>query len=69
MRYKAVQIPEEMFEKIKELIEGNPGLGYPSVRSFIEDAVYRHVRQLNKVIHLLKENTNERYCEKEGSNS
>ncbi|MBO8182018.1 MAG: hypothetical protein H0Z28_04395 [Archaeoglobus sp.] len=37
--YKGVTLPAEMVEKIKEVIENYPEMGYSSVSEFIKDAI------------------------------
>jgi len=46
MRYKSVQLPEEMVKQIKQVIAGQKELGYVSIKGFVEDAVRRRLEAI-----------------------
>jgi len=46
--WKGVNIPEGLYDEIKNLIERNPGLGYNSVSAFVADAVRSLLREVRK---------------------
>jgi predicted component of type VI protein secretion system len=50
MRYKGVQVPEGLAERVKRLITLRKELGYTSVKEFIQDSVRRRVEQVQKLI-------------------
>lgn len=43
MRYKSIQLPEDMVEHIKRVIASRKQLGYVSIKGFVEDAVRRRL--------------------------
>jgi len=46
VRYKSVQLPGEMVEQIRKIIESRPELGYVSVKGFVEDSVRRRLEAI-----------------------
>jgi len=48
MRYKTIQIPRELVDHIRRVIDARKELGYVSVKGFVEDAIRRRLEQLEK---------------------
>ena len=48
MRYKTVQLPEEMVEHVRETITSRKELGYVSVKGFVEDSVRRRLEAIER---------------------
>ncbi len=46
MRYKTVQLPLELVERIGRLRDAHKELGYVSLKGFVEDAVRRRLEEL-----------------------
>jgi hypothetical protein len=46
----SISIPEEMVDKIKELIERRPDLGYSSISAFATDALRRLFSEYSSVV-------------------
>jgi metal-responsive CopG/Arc/MetJ family transcriptional regulator len=46
MRYKTVQLPETMVERIRRVIAKRKELGYVSVKGLVEDAVRRRLEEI-----------------------
>ncbi|MGQ9780846.1 MAG: hypothetical protein ACUVQ8_01130 [Nitrososphaeria archaeon] len=49
MRYKGVQLPSALIERIVKLIGERPELGYVSVKGFVEDSIRRRVEKVEKL--------------------
>jgi len=46
VRYKTVQLPETLAEEVRRLIAERRGLGYVSVKGFVEDSVRRRLEAI-----------------------
>jgi hypothetical protein len=45
-KYKTIQLPRELEERIKHLLATHPEVGYVSVKGFVEDSVRRRLEQV-----------------------
>jgi len=50
MRYRGVQVPRELVERVARLISEHSELGYGSVTEFVKDSVRRRVEQVLQVM-------------------
>ncbi len=50
MRYRGVQLPEGLAERVRHLITEHKELGYASVKEFVQDSVRRRVEQTEKLM-------------------
>jgi len=48
MRYKTVQLPTQLVDRVRRRIDAQKELGYVSVKGFVEDSVRRRLEQLEK---------------------
>ncbi|MEA2089687.1 MAG: hypothetical protein U9O89_02885 [Thermoproteota archaeon] len=51
MRYKTVQLPEQMVQQIKRVIGEFKKLGYVSIKGFVEDSVRRRLEEIESRRH------------------
>jgi len=50
LRYKGVQLPEGLVERVRRLIAAHRELGYVTVKEFVQDSVRRRVEQTFKLM-------------------
>lgn len=48
IRYSTISLPKELYDKLQEMIEEKPAMGYSSVADFCKEAIRLHVEEIKK---------------------
>jgi len=48
IKYSTISLPKELYDKLQEILEENPDMGYSSVADFCKEAIRVHVQEIKR---------------------
>ena len=48
IKYSTISLPKELYDKLQEILEENPDMGYSSVADFCKEAIRLHVQEIKQ---------------------
>jgi len=48
IKYSTISLPKELYDKLQEILEENPDMGYSSVADFCKEAIRLHVQEIKR---------------------